>query len=210
VTESLHNGETLGWVNGFANGAKVVYFDPRYSITASKAHEYYAIRPLTDHAFLLAMINVVINEELYDKQFVAEYTLGFDELKQRVQKYTPEWAAPITEVPAEAIRRIAREMAEKAPSVFVYAPRRLTRSSNDFGTGMTITILNTLLVFGATRGEFLPLKVTPCRNQIYRNLNTQRLIVLTVEEISITSSQMSPSNISRTSMVSFIVRMVPA
>jgi thiosulfate reductase/polysulfide reductase chain A len=157
VTESLHNGETLGWVNGFANGAKVVYFDPRYSITASKAHEYYAIRPLTDHAFLLAMINVVINEELYDKQFVAEYTLGFDELKQRVQKYTPEWAAPITEVPAEAIRRIAREMAEKAPSVFVYAPRRLTRSSNDFGTGMTITILNTLFgVWGHKGGVFTP------------------------------------------------------
>ncbi len=159
VTESLHNGETLGWVNGVANGAKVVYCDPRYSITASKADEYYAIRPLTDHAFLLAMIHVVINEELYDKDFIAEYTEGFDELKQRVQKYTPEWAAPITEVPAEVIRRIAREMAEKAPSVFVYAPRRLTRSSNDLGTGLSISILNTLFgVWGHKGGVFTPQK----------------------------------------------------
>ena len=159
VTESLHNGETLGWVNGVANGAKVVYFDPRYSITASKADEYYAIRPLTDHAFLLALIHVVINEELYDKKFIAEQTLNFDELKERVQKYTPEWAAPITEVPADAIRRIAREMAEKAPSVFVYAPRRMTRSSNDFGTGMSITILNTLFgVWGRKGGVFTPIK----------------------------------------------------
>jgi len=159
VTESLHNGETLGWVNGVANGAKVVYFDPRYSITASKAHEYYAIRPLTDHAVLLAMINVVINEELYDKQFIAEQTVGFDELKERVQKYTPEWAEPITEVPAAAIRRIAHEMAEKAPSVFVYAPRRMTRTSNDFGMGMSITILNTLFgVWGRKGGVYTPQK----------------------------------------------------
>ena len=159
ITESLHNGETLGWVNGVANGAKVVYFDPRYSITASKADEYYAIRPLTDHAFLLAMINVVINDELYDKQFVAEYTEGFDELKARVQKYTPEWAEPITEVPAQDIRRLAKEMAEKAPSVFVYAPRRMTRTSNDFGMGMSITILNTLFgVWGRKGGVFTPQK----------------------------------------------------
>lgn len=159
VTESLHNGETLGWVNGVANGAKVVYMDPRYSITASKADEYYAIRPLTDHAFLLAMINVVINENLYDKDFVAKYTEGFDELKQRVQKYTPEWAEPITEVPAKDIRRIAREMAAKAPSVFVYAPRRMTRSSNDLGTGLCISILNTLFgVWGHKGGVFTPQK----------------------------------------------------
>ena len=159
ITESLHNGETLGWINGVANGAKVVYFDPRYSITAAKADEYYAIRPLTDHAFLLALIHVVIKEELYDKPFIAEQTQNFDELKERVQKYTPEWAAPITEVPADVIRRIAREMAEKAPSVFVYAPRRMTRSSNDFGTGMSITILNTLFgVWGKKGGVFTPIK----------------------------------------------------
>lgn len=158
VTESLHNGETLGWVNGVANGAKVVYCDPRYSITASKADEYYAIRPLTDHAFLLAMIHVVVNEELYDKKFVAEQTIGFDELKQRVQKYTPEWAAPITEISADTIRRIAREMAAKAPSVFVYAPRRLTRSANDLGTGLSITILNTLFgVWDRKGGIFSPI-----------------------------------------------------
>jgi thiosulfate reductase/polysulfide reductase chain A len=159
VTESLHNGETLGWINGVANGAKVVYFDPRYTITASKADEYYAIRPLTDHAFLLAMIHVVVNEALYDKKFVAEQTVGFEELKQRVQKYTPEWAASITDVPAEVIPRIAREMAAKAPSVFVYAPRRLTRSGNDLGTGLSITILNTLFgVWDRKGGIFSSIK----------------------------------------------------
>ena len=158
VTESLHNGETLGWVNGVAKGAEVVYVDPRYTITASKAKEWLPIRPLTDHAFLLGMIHTVVNEELYDKTFVAEYTIGFEELKQRVQKYTPEWAASITEIPADTIRRIAREMAAKAPAVLVYAPRRMTRSANDLGTGLSITILNTLFgIWDRQGGAYSPI-----------------------------------------------------
>ncbi|EIJ36004.1 molybdopterin-containing oxidoreductase family protein [Thiothrix nivea] len=157
VTESLHNGETLGWIDGVANGAKVVYADPRYTITASKADEWLSIRPLTDHAFLLALIHVVIKGGLYDKKFVEEYVTGLDELAARVEKYTPEWQEPITSIPAETVRRIALEMAQKAPAVFVYSPRRLTRSSNDLGTGMSIAILNSLFgVWDRKGGIFTP------------------------------------------------------
>ena len=157
VTESLHNGETLGWVNGKANGAKSVYVDPRYTITASKSEEWLPIRPLTDHAFLLAMINVVVNEELYDKAFVAEYTTGLDELRVRIQKYTPEWQAPITDVPADTVRRIAREMAEKAPRVIVYSPRRNTRTQNDLGMGLAISTLNSLFgIWDRKGGVYTP------------------------------------------------------
>jgi thiosulfate reductase/polysulfide reductase chain A len=144
VTESLHNGETMAWVEGVARGAKVVYLDPRYTITASKADEWLPIRPLTDHALLLALIHVVIEEELYDQAFIAEYAIGLDELKQRVQRYTPAWAEGETEIPAATIVRIAREMAALAPRVLVYSPRRLTRSSNDLGTAVSIAILNSL------------------------------------------------------------------
>lgn len=161
VTESLHNGETLGWIDGVANGAKVVYADPRYTITASKSDEWLAIRPLTDHAFLLAMIHVVIKEQLYDQDFVAEYVTGLDELAAKVEPYTPEWQQEITSIPAETVRRVAREMAEQAPSVFVYSPRRLTRSSNDLGTGLSIAILNSLFgVWDRTGGVFTPQKFT--------------------------------------------------
>jgi thiosulfate reductase/polysulfide reductase chain A len=157
VTESLHNGETLGWIDGVANGAKVVYADPRYTITASKADEWLPIRPLTDHAFLLALIHAVIKGGLYDKQFVAEYVDGLDELAARVEKYTPEWQEEITTIPAETVRRIALEMAQKAPAVFVYSPRRLTRSANDLGTGMSISILNSLFgVWDRKGGIFTP------------------------------------------------------
>lgn len=157
VTESLHNGETLGWIDGVANGAKVVYVDPRYTITASKAKEWLAIKPLTDHAFLLALIHVVIKEKLYDKEFVAEYTQGLDELWEVVKNYTPEWAEKETDITAETTVRIAHEMAEHAPSVIVYSPRRLTRSDNDFGMGMAIATLNSLFgVWDRKGGIFTP------------------------------------------------------
>lgn len=158
VTESLHNGETLGWIDAVAQGAEVVYVDPRYTITASKAKEWLPIRPLTDHAFLLALIHTVIAEQLYDKAFVADYTLGLAELKHRVRTYTPEWAANITEIPAATIRRIAGEMAAKAPAVLVYAPRRMTRSANDLGTGLAVTILNSLFgVWDRKGGIYSPI-----------------------------------------------------
>lgn len=83
-------------------------FDPRLSITASKADEWIPIKPGTDLAVLLAMIRTIINEELYDREFVSNYTYGFEELKAAVQEYTPEWAAGISGVPAETITRIAR------------------------------------------------------------------------------------------------------
>jgi len=157
VTESLHNGETKAWIEGVSRGAKVVYVDPRYTITASKAQEWLPIRPLTDHALLLALIHVVVNEGLYDREFIAEYTTGLDELKVRVARYTPEWAEAETEIPAATIGRIAREMAEAAPAVLVYSPRRLTRTSNDLGMGMAMSILNSLFgVWDRKGGVFTP------------------------------------------------------
>ncbi|NIV35205.1 MAG: molybdopterin-dependent oxidoreductase, partial [Anaerolineae bacterium] len=73
------------------SGARLVVLDPRMSITASKADEWIPIKPGTDLAFALAMIRTIINEELYDKEFVENLTYGFDELKDSVQDYTPEW-----------------------------------------------------------------------------------------------------------------------
>jgi thiosulfate reductase/polysulfide reductase chain A len=157
VTESLHTGETRAWMEAVSRGAKVVYADPRYTITAAKADEWLPIRPLTDHALLLALIHVVVNEELYDREFITEYATGLDELTARVARYTPEWAAAETEVPAATIRRIAREMAEAAPAVLVYSPRRLTRTTNDLGTGTAEAILNSLFgVWDRTGGVYTP------------------------------------------------------
>jgi thiosulfate reductase/polysulfide reductase chain A len=108
--ETPQNAGTRSLMKVAAEGAKLVVLDPRLSVTASKG-EWIPIKPGTDQAFALAMANVIINEELYDKEFVETQTYGFEELKAFIQQYPPEWAAPITEVPASTITRIAREFA---------------------------------------------------------------------------------------------------
>lgn len=98
-------------------GTKAVIVDPRYTSTASKAHEWIPIKPSGDLAFSLAMLNTIIQENLYDKDYVDKFTIGFDEVAEAVKQYTPEWAAKISEVPAETIVRIAREFATIKPAV---------------------------------------------------------------------------------------------
>jgi len=99
------------------NGAKIVVFDPRMSMAAAKADEWIPIKPGTDLAVVLAMINVIISEGIYDKEYVDKYTTGLDKLAEHVKQYTPEWAAQISDVPASDIVRIAREFATTKPAV---------------------------------------------------------------------------------------------
>ncbi|MGY1694876.1 molybdopterin-dependent oxidoreductase [Geodermatophilus sp. SYSU D00814] len=98
-------------------GAKVVVIDPVRHRTAQHADWYIPIRPGTDGALALAMMNVIIGEGLTDEDYVARYTVGFDELAERVATYTPEWASGETGIPAEDIRTLAREYAAADPSV---------------------------------------------------------------------------------------------
>ncbi len=95
-------------LNARDRGAKLVVIKPQMQPDAAKADTWLPVRPGTDGALALAMLNVVISEGLYDKEFVEKWCYGFDRLVPHVQKYTPEWAEPITGLPAERIRDIAR------------------------------------------------------------------------------------------------------
>ncbi|WP_300459606.1 molybdopterin-dependent oxidoreductase [Desulfobacula sp.] len=97
-----------------AQGSRLVVIDPRRIPMADKAETYLSIRPGTDGAMALAMIHVIINENLYSphKKLIDDYTIGFDKLVDHIQKYTPEWAQEITGVPAEEIRKLARLFAK--------------------------------------------------------------------------------------------------
>jgi anaerobic selenocysteine-containing dehydrogenase len=102
-----------------AQGAKLVVIDPKRISIADKADMYLQIRPGTDGALALAMMNVIVGENLYDRDFVAKYTFGFDKLVPHLLQYTPEWAERITWVPAEQIRALARLFAgTKGASIF--------------------------------------------------------------------------------------------
>jgi len=100
-------------------GAKLVVIDPRRIKLADRADMYLKIRPGTDGALALAMMNVIVNENLYDREFIEQYTIGFEKLVPHVQKYTPEWAEEVTWVGAQDIRKLARLFANtKGASIF--------------------------------------------------------------------------------------------
>jgi len=145
LLEAISTSETHDLITAIDRGAKVVYLDPRYTKTASKATEWLPIKPGMDLAFHLALLNVIIGKRLYNRTFVDKNTIGFDELKKEVSKYTPDWAAPLTGIPAETITRIAHELAEAAPNVLVHNGWRTSNFINSFHTQRAISILNALM-----------------------------------------------------------------
>ena len=90
--------------------AHYIVVDPRLNSTGPLVDEWLGIRPATDLAFILALSHVVVKEDLYDHEFVEQHTTGFDEYAAALEEYTPEWAEAITDIPAETITRIAREI----------------------------------------------------------------------------------------------------
>jgi thiosulfate reductase/polysulfide reductase chain A len=98
-------------------GARLVVVDPYLSDTAAKAQEWVALRPGTDGALALALAHVIIRDQLYDQEFVARWTVGFDEYAALVESATPAWAEAITSVRAQVIERLARELATTKPAL---------------------------------------------------------------------------------------------
>lgn len=98
------------------SGAKVVVVDSYASRTAKEADWHIAPKPGTDGALAMAMMNVIIAEGLVDQDYVDNYTVGYAELAERAKTRTPEWAEEITGIPAEDIRKFAREYATTPPA----------------------------------------------------------------------------------------------
>lgn len=94
-------------------GTKLINVDPRVNWLSTRALYYMQLRPNTDTALAFGLIRVLIDEDLYDHEFVEKWCYGWDEFKERCLEYTVEWAAEVTEVPAETIRAVARCLAEK-------------------------------------------------------------------------------------------------
>ena len=117
---NIHGNNVHLWpyiVEARRRGAKLVVIDPYRTRTAACADWYLPINPGTDAALALAMMHVIIGEGLYDADYVARHTLGFDELREKVKAYPPERAAQWTGIAAEDIRKLAREYATVRPSV---------------------------------------------------------------------------------------------
>ena len=113
-------------------GAKLIVIKPETQPDAAKADIWVPIRPGTDGALGLAMLHVIVNENLYDAELVSKWCYGLDELVPHIKKYSPEWAGPITGLPHTQIREIARSYATTKPAYILTgnAFEHTTDSSN--------------------------------------------------------------------------------
>ncbi len=137
--------EAEDFAEGLARGARLTYIDPRQSESAVRATDWLQIHPGSDGALALGFIHVIIRDRLYDVDFVAKYTHGFNELEAHVKQFTPEWAEKQCGIDAQTIERIAWEFAKDAPNVVAIPARRMTRYGNDTQTVRAIAILNALM-----------------------------------------------------------------
>src|ERR1700722_6244105 len=99
------------------NGAQLVVIDPFRTRTAGAADWHIPIQPGTDTALALGLMRVIIEEGLYDRDYVEQHTHGFAELREHVQPYTPQHVAGLTGLSAADVERLAREYACSAPGV---------------------------------------------------------------------------------------------
>jgi anaerobic selenocysteine-containing dehydrogenase len=142
------NGGAQGTCGGMVKRAlktaqKVIVIDPRRIGPAKDADLWLQIRPGTDGALALAMINVIIAEGLIDRSFVDNYTQGFEELAQHVRQYTPDWAQTITRVSAADIQAAARMYATTPPASIQWG-NAIDMSACSFHTARSLMILRAI------------------------------------------------------------------
>jgi thiosulfate reductase/polysulfide reductase chain A len=154
IGENMHNGQVQEMSDAIDKGASIITVDPRFSTAAGKSKFWLPIKPATDLALLLTWIREIIYNNYYDKAYVTKYCYGFEELKEHVKDYTPEWAYGITTIDPNLIRATAKEMANAAPSVIVHAGRHVTWYGDDTQRSRAIAILNALLGSWGRRGGF--------------------------------------------------------
>jgi len=152
--ENMHNTQVQEFATAVAAGATVIVADPRFSIAAGKARHYLPVKPGTDLALLLAWMNVIVTEELYDRPYVEQHGFGFDYFKAEIATCTPEWAYPETGIRPELIRETAREMARHRPATLVHPGRHATWYGNDAQRSRAIALLNALLGSWGRKGGF--------------------------------------------------------
>jgi thiosulfate reductase/polysulfide reductase chain A len=124
---------------------KFVVLDPRFSVVAAKADEWYPVKPGTDLAFVLALIHVWLRDGKYDKKFVQEYTIGLEELKKSVETATPKWQENITGIKASVVEKIANEIHKAAPKCIIDWGHKTTTGYAEYQRTRAIIIANVLM-----------------------------------------------------------------
>jgi thiosulfate reductase / polysulfide reductase chain A len=152
--ENMHNSQVQEFSEAVGKGASIIVVDPRFSVAASKAKYYLPVKPGTDMALLLAWMNVIVKEKLFDKEYVEKYGFGFEQFAAEISQYTPEWAYPETGIEPELIKATAREMARYKPASLVHPGRHVTWYGDDAQRSRAVALLNALLGNWGRKGGF--------------------------------------------------------
>ena len=139
-------------------GTRLIVADPRITEVAKLAEIHLRHKPGTDVALINAMMNVILSENLHDKDFIANRTEGFDELKKTVEKYTPEVASKITGLAKEDIEKAARLFATAEKAAILYG---MGITQHTTGTDNVKSLANLLMLTGNIGKEgtgFSPLR----------------------------------------------------
>jgi len=138
-------------------GAFVVTIDVRETEAASHSNEILLIRPGTDAALALAMMHVIVTEQLYDRDFVARHTTGFDQLAAHLESHSPRFAAKITGIAPERIVSLARRYATMRPAMILLGGSSMHKGSNGWQGGRAVSCLPALTGnFGVPGGGLGP------------------------------------------------------
>ncbi|MBN1339675.1 MAG: molybdopterin-dependent oxidoreductase [Bacteroidales bacterium] len=154
IGENMHNGQVQEMSDAIDKGAVIITVDPRFSTAAGKSKYWLPIKPSTDLALLLTWINLIIRNDWYDREYVEKYTFGFEQLREEVSKYTPEWAYGITTIKPDMIIDSAKAMHDASPAVIIHPGRHVTWYGDDTQRLRAVAILNALLGSWGRRGGF--------------------------------------------------------
>ncbi len=124
-------------------GSKLIVIDPRQTELASRADVWLQLRPGTDLALALGMINVIVNEGLFDRSFVDNWTVGFDRLKEHIQNYPLKKVEDITWVPAQKIAEAAKLYAKAKPAC-LREGNGIEENLNSVQTARALSILSAI------------------------------------------------------------------
>ncbi|MCC7412380.1 MAG: molybdopterin-dependent oxidoreductase [Gammaproteobacteria bacterium] len=122
-------------------GARVVAIDVRVSEACRSADEYHLVRPGTDAALALALMHVIVAEKLYDEDFIAAHTVGFEALAEHVRRFTPSWGASVTGVGADAIVALARSYAHTARAMLLMSGSSMYKDRHGWMASRAISCL---------------------------------------------------------------------
>ncbi len=142
---SLRIAENLQTLDMLDKGGKLTYVDVRQTMTGLKATRFFQVRPGTDYALALGMIHEIIEQKIYDADFINRYVSGFEELCDFIKDYTPAWAAKECGIKEKSIKAFVEEVAADSPKVIFHPGWNLSRYKDSFYASRALHILNILM-----------------------------------------------------------------